>query len=605
MARGEQEDDQAEDALLAVIGQKGKWQLITFLVISLLGIPAAWNMLAITFLAPQDVDHWCARPPAFANWTADQWKLYAIPTEKESKKTTYQTCMMYNVSYDVVPSGPAAPAIALDQLTNDSLIACQSWPSGREGGGLITHEYDRSRFPDTAVSEFSLVCDRKGYVAHAQSTYMVGILLGAVLGGVCADWYGRRKTLLIFTVTFLIFGISAAFSNHVIVFMALRFCVAFSMMALFTTGFVYALESVGGSWRAILGISYEYTFAIGFMSLAGIAYGLKPWMHLQLCIVIPAVLFFSFYFIIPESPRWLLSNGREEEARVIIEKICRTNDRPYKPTMEVVDAVSKTDEETRVTILDLFKTPNLCRRTLNFYYNWFVNSFVYYGLSLNSGNLGGDTFINIFIGGAVEIPAYTLSIIVLLKGGRRWALCLSMVIGGVACLCTMIFEKDVYTLDWPIVTCAMIGKFCISASFAIVYVFSAEVFPTVLRTTGVGSSSMCARFGSIAAPYVAIYGGEAYKHLPVIMFGVTSILAGLLALLLPETKGKSLPDTVAQGEVFGTSAEEQPLNKRSTSEDEGETRLHQRCAGHQAVKPTWRDCRPCWLGRYPADVSSS
>ena len=64
---------------------------------------------------------------------------------------------------------------------------------------------------------------------------------------------------------------------------------------------------------------------------------------------------------------------------------------------------------------------------------------------------------------------------------------------------------DVYTLDWPIVTCAMIGKFCISASFAIVYVYSAEVFPTVLRTTGVGSSSMFARVGSIIAPYVGTY----------------------------------------------------------------------------------------------------
>ena len=94
-----------------------------------------------------------------------------------------------------------------------------------------------------------------------------------------------------------------------------------------------------------------------------------------------------------------------------------------------------------MTILDLLRTPNLRYRTLNFYYNWFVNSFVYYGLSLNSGNLGGDLFVNIFIGGAVEIPAYALSTVALLKTGRRLPLCVSMVVGGVACLCTMIFEK--------------------------------------------------------------------------------------------------------------------------------------------------------------------
>ena len=39
-------------------------------------------MLAITFLAPSGVDHWCAPPPAFANWSPEQWKLYAIPTEE-------------------------------------------------------------------------------------------------------------------------------------------------------------------------------------------------------------------------------------------------------------------------------------------------------------------------------------------------------------------------------------------------------------------------------------------------------------------------------------------------------------------------------------------
>ena len=104
------------------------------------------------------------------------------------------------------------------------------------------------------------------------------------------------------------------------------------------------------------------------------------------------------------------------------------------------------DEDESVTIIDLLRTPNLRYRTLNFYYNWFVNSFVYYGLSLNSGNLGGDLYINIFIGGAVEIPAYTLSIFALLKTGRRMPLCISMVVGGVACLCTMIFEKGEMTM---------------------------------------------------------------------------------------------------------------------------------------------------------------
>ena len=51
-------------------------------------------------------------------------------------------------------------------------------------------------------------------------------------------------------------------------------------------------------------------------------------------------------------------------------------------------------------------------------------------------------------------------------------------------------------------TLAMIGKFCISASFAIIYVFSAELFPTVVRNVGVGSGSFWARVGGVVAPYI-------------------------------------------------------------------------------------------------------
>lgn len=547
-------EEQSEDSLLAVIGLNGKWQFITFIVISSIGIPAAWNMLAIQFLAPKNLDHWCAPPNQLQHLSVEEWKKLAIPEIVKDGKLVYEKCRMYNLNFTLMKTDPPAPPT--DYKENTAKINCRTWT--REDGTEQTYDYDLSRFSDTLVNTFDLVCDNSEMVAHAQSSYMVGILLGAVIGGICADWFGRRPTLLVFTIFLVIFGVAASFAQTILVFMYLRFLVALSMMALFTTGFVYILEPVGGKWRAVYGISYEFPFAIGFMSLAAIAYFLNNWRQLELFIILPCTAFISFYFLFPESPRWLLTRNNEDAARTIVKKICTRNNREYKDTYPLPDQSSPTsDQETsRATLLDLFRTPNLRWRTLNFYYNWFVNSFVYYGLSLNSDGLGGDIFINIFIGGAVEIPAYAISIYLLMRSGRRWPLCLTMVIGGTACLGTMIFEKNVFTLDWPIIMFAMIGKLCISASFAIVYVFSAEVFPTVLRTTGVGSSSMCARIGSISAPYISLYGGKAYRYLPVILFGVTSIIAGLLALLLPETKGKSLPDTIEEGEAFGTSEDE-------------------------------------------------
>ena len=67
----------------------------------------------------------------------------------------------------------------------------------------------------------------------------------------------------------------------------------------------------------------------------------------------------------------------------------------------------------------------------------FVNSFVYYGLSLNTSNLGGNAYLNFAIAAGVEIPGYVIMQVATQYGGRRWLLCSTMVLAGVALLCTM------------------------------------------------------------------------------------------------------------------------------------------------------------------------
>ena len=97
---------------------------------------------------------------------------------------------------------------------------------------------------------------------------------------------------------------------------------------------------------------------------------------------------------------------------------------------------------------------------------------------------------------------------------------------------------------------AQLGKFAITGSFAMVYVYAAEVFPTLVRNMGIGSSSMCARVGNILAPYIGREVGRTSPTISITIFGVTSVLAGLLVLLLPETRNTRLPDTMEEGEQF-------------------------------------------------------
>ena len=205
------------------------------------------------------------------------------------------------------------------------------------------------------------------------------------------------------------------------------------------------------------------------------------------------------------------------------------------------------------TIWQMFTSKVLVVRSLVIFFNWLVASLVYYGLSLNVGSLSGDIYLNFFLNALVELAAYIACLTFLDKAGRRPLQAGSMILAGAACIATMfpvIAEAD----ENITLVLSLIGKFGASAAFAIIFVYSAELFPTVMRNSGIGLSSFSARIGGVCAPYIADVGdvasGDLGIALPLIIFGGCSLLAGFLALLLPETLNRKLPDTVEDAENF-------------------------------------------------------
>ena len=99
-----------------------------------------------------------------------------------------------------------------------------------------------------------------------------------------------------------------------------------------------------------------------------------------------------------------------------------------------------------------------------------------------------------------------------------------------------------------------------SLSFPTIYLYSSEVFPTVIRNVGVGLGSVCARIGSMIAPYIATMGKVA-PWLPPLIFGTGPLLGALLCFLLPETMNCELPETIEDGENFGKNRTEKGDNK--------------------------------------------
>ncbi|XP_029410056.1 solute carrier family 22 member 5 [Nannospalax galili] len=247
---------------------------------------------------------------------------------------------------------------------------------------------------------------------------------------------------------------------------------------------------------------------------------------------------------IPESPRWLISQGRIKEAEVIIRKAAKTNG-IVAPSIifdpnELQDLNSKKHQSH--SIQDLILTSNIRAVTIISIILWLTIAVGYFGLSLDTPNLNGDIYLNCFLSAAVEVPAYVLAWLLLRCLPRRHSMSASLFLGGVVLLFVKLVPSE---LAYVATTLVMIGKFGVTAAFAMVYVYTAELYPTVVRNMGVGVSSTASRLGSILSPYF-IYLGSYDRFLPYILMGGLTVLTAVLTLFFPESFGVPLPDTIDQ-----------------------------------------------------------
>ncbi|KAB7493648.1 Solute carrier family 22 member 3 [Armadillidium nasatum] len=388
---------------------------------------------------------------------------------------------------------------------------------------------------------WDLVCDRRWMMTSAQATYMGGVLVGAVILSELSDLYGRRTIVLISSVGFTVCGICISFSRNFFMFITLRFLVACFGSGMFLPNFVLIMELVGEKARTTMGMLYQGFFGVGFCLIPAIAYYIRDWRNLQLAISIPSTVLLLYFKILPESPRWLLSQGREEEAVKILKEIAKTNNQNLPEEKELHQLMS------RIRKAKLLKTPNMRRRCLIIYFSWFVVSMIYYGLTFSGGNINASVYLMVFLSGVVEIPSYFLSCLTIKKFGRRINISFCFIICGIACMLILAVPKD---MVWLNMTFASAGKFFNSIAFGVAYIYSAELVPTTVRNIAVGTSSMWARVGSMLAPFIVDSLGEVHYAIPSTVFGILSLMAGFLDLLLPETGKIPMPETIEEVEAM-------------------------------------------------------
>lgn len=183
-----------------------------------------------------------------------------------------------------------------------------------------------------------------------------------------------------------------------------------------------------------------------------------------------------------ESPLWLISVGKTREAKNIIENIAKANGR--QNVCIDINCLDTLPMERREKFSIVFKTPILLKRTLILWFNWFTVAFIIYGLNLNWQALTGSIFVNFVIYSVLDIPAKAIGIWINMHFGRRVPYITLLLTSGSMLFLTLAFKKGDYPKNWPIALLSIIGIISTSVGFSVVWIFTAELYPTGIRYSG-------------------------------------------------------------------------------------------------------------------------
>eukprot|EP00069_Balaena_mysticetus_P010325 bmy_20654T0 len=516
------------------VASKGPFQ---FLHTVLLGLPilsmANHNLLQI-FTAATPAHH-CRPPP---NASAGPWVLPMGLNEKP------EPCLRFvyppNASLPNDTQGATEPCLdgwTYDVSTRDSIVT--EVPGGPKSAA------GEAENPLSGPPRSSLSSQKSpGFAGHS------------------GPLFGRKPILTCSYLLLAASGSGAAFSPTLPIYTVFRFLCGCGISGITLSTTILSVEWVSTRMRAIKSISLGYFYTSGQFILPGLAYAIPQWRWLQLTVSIPFFAFFLLSWWLPESIRWMILSGRSSKALKTFRQVAAFNGKkeegeklslelvangplPFLCPKEIKLNLQKeiTLAKAKHSIADLFRTPILRRVT-------FCLSLAC--LAMGVEEFGVNLYVLQLIFGGVDVPAKFITMVSISYLGRHTTEAVALLLAG-GCILSLIFvPSDLLTLRTVL---AVFGKGCLSSSFSCLFLYTSELYPTVIRQTGMGINNLWTRVGSMTAPLVKIT-AELKPFIPNVIFGTIALLGGSAALFLPETLNRPLPETVEDLENWSLQAKE-------------------------------------------------
>lgn len=419
------------------------------------------------------------------------------------------------------------------------------------------------------------------------SVVFAGMLIGAYSWGVVSDIFGRRKGFLITASITSGAGFLSAFSPNLTVLIIFRGLVGIGLgggpvLSSWFLEFIPAPQR--GTWMVV----FSSFWTLGTILEASIAWFVMPrlgWRWLLAVSALPSSLLLLLYRATPESPRYLCMVGRKSDAQAVLEKIARVNGRKLPSGVLVSDNHIELEERLNasedtklipprendvnpehvgsqkngISLLMALLSPELVRSTVLLWMVFFGNAFAYYGLVLLTTELNNNhnrcvrkdlrsdnhqeiSYRDVFITSFAEFPGLLLSAATVDKLGRKNSMATMFF------LCFIFLIPLVVQQPQSLTTGLLFGaRVCITGTFTIVYIYAPELYPTSVRTTGVGVASAVGRIGGMVCPLVAvglIHGCK--QSIAVFLFEIIIFVSGACVCLFPfETRGLELSNNLS------------------------------------------------------------
>uniref|UniRef100_A0A0D9X0J7 Major facilitator superfamily (MFS) profile domain-containing protein n=1 Tax=Leersia perrieri TaxID=77586 RepID=A0A0D9X0J7_9ORYZ len=413
------------------------------------------------------------------------------------------------------------------------------------------------------------------------SVVFAGMLIGACIGGLISDRYGRRIGFLSTAVVTGIFGFLSAFSPNYSSLLVLRCVVGLGLGAghVLSTWFIeFVPAAMRGTWMVV----FHCSWTVGTILEALLAWAVMPvlgWRWLLALSSVPCFVLLIFFPLTPESPRYLCSIGKTVDATLILEKVARMNNSSLPPgiltygskkrvnrrldnsetaLLITEDGKSGIDEDTNSKpsgIIREFWSYDLKRSTVLLLFVYLANYFVYYGVILLTSELSNsqsscasvrthfmqpkdpNLYKDVLVTSLGEFPGLVFAGLMVDRIGRKVSLGIMLLMS-----CAFLAPLAVHLGQGSVTTLLFCTRTCIMGSFAVLYVYTPEIYPTSSRNTGVGITSSFGRIGSIVSPLVTVGLLEnCHQKEAVFLMNLMLFLAAVACALIPlETKGRQI-----------------------------------------------------------------